>query len=176
MSKEQLTTAQRDTCPHTHIPALNVEHSFLLSSWKKPERETKEILMSETSVTVSTRNPPRRSMSRERNFRGMRAARAQTDNRRKPAPPTGYTRAKSLPNDGYERLWSPSSQALVIGRVINHQTALLRLYTVSNMNHNRNYGCYGRLWTCKKQPWPICYTSPITEYKTGERLYNTAYY
>lgn len=107
--------------PHTHIPALNVEHSFLLSSWKEPKREPKEMLMSETSVTISTRDPPRRSMSRERNFRGMRAARAQTDNRRKAAPPTGYTRAKSLQNDGCE---SPSSQLLVIGRVINHQTAL----------------------------------------------------
>lgn len=159
--------------PHTHIPALNVEHSFLLSSWKEPKREPKEMLMSETSVTISTRDPPRRSMSRERNFRGMRAARAQTDNRRKAAPPTGYTRAKSLQNDGCE---SPSSQVLVIGRVINHQTALPRLYTASNMNHNRNYGCYGRRWTCKVQPWSICYTSRLTVYETGEIWYNITYY
>lgn len=85
------------------------------------------------------------------------------------------THAQSLQNDGCERLWAPSSQVLVTGRVINHQTAS-RVYTVTNMNHNRNYGCYGRLWTCKVQPWPICYTSRLTVYETGEIWYNIAYY
>ncbi len=102
-----------------------------------------------------------------------RRERRQTIAGKRLLPPA--THAQSLQNDDCERLWSPSSQVLVTGRVINHQTALPRLYTVSNMNHNRNYGCYGRLWTCEVQPWPICYTSRLTVYETGEIWYNIAY-
>jgi len=55
-------------------------------------------LISETSVTVWTRSPPRRSMSRERNFREMSAAREQTDRQTiagNRAPPTGYAHTVS---------------------------------------------------------------------------------
>lgn len=54
----------------------------------------------------------------------------------------------------------PVRLSLLTGSFITRRHSCV--YTVSNINHKRNYVCYGRLWwTGKELPWPICYTSRI---------------
>jgi len=80
----------------------------------------------------------------------------------------------------YERLRAPSSQALLIDRVIHHQKALLRLFMVSNINHKINYVGYRYVMVGCGEPARSCHdpfiTPRVTVTKPVERWYNIACY
>lgn len=115
----------------------------------------KEILISETSVTVSTRSPPRRSVSRERNFSEMSAARAQTDRQSQESllPPATHaqTVCRMMAMNGYGLL--PVRFSLLAGLFIT------RRHSCVPIRSQPSYGChYGRLrsrlcYKLRLKPW-----------------------